>query len=262
MYLTGVFKMSSYIPISATLHKNKRWLPHTSFDFAKHDNITPIFANELAEAIHTLPIAFAQHEGRFILVVVMGLRANENLLVSEDGQWLAGGFTPVHYRSRPFALLTASNSSEEQILCIEESNLTEGSMGAPLFQESGELNGIVSDILAQLGHYNATRFLTQNVCDVLAAHGLLTPWEFVVKDGDTEQPFNGLYRIDEVALNILPMEEFQTLRDATALPVIYAQLLSMSNLTSLSKLLAFKTQSKPAKEQIKQVDSTFNFSGL
>lgn len=254
--------MSSYVPVSSALHKGKRWLPHASFAFAKHDNITPIFANELTEAVHTLPIAFAQHEGRFILVVVMGLRANENLLVSNDGQWMAGGFTPVHYRSRPFTLLNASDSNEEQILCIEESNLTDAGMGAALFQENGEVTGVVSEILAQLAHYNSTRFLTQNVCDVLAAHNLLTPWDFIVNDGETEQPFRGLYRVDENALNTLPMEAFKVLRDATALPVIYAQLLSMNNLTSLSKLLTYKLQSKPATEEPKKVDSTFNFSGL
>lgn len=253
--------MSSYVPISSQLHKYKHWLAHPSFTFAKHDNVIPIFANELTEAVHTLPIAFARHEDRFVLVAVMGLRQNENLLVAENGQWLAGGFTPAAYRSRPFALLDSPHSGEEQILCIEESNLSDKE-GAPLFKENGEITGAVSDILAQLSHYNSSRFLTQNICDVLGEHGLLIPWEFIVNDGQTEQPFKGLYRVDESALNSLADDVFLELRKATAFPVVYAQLLSMNNLTSLSKLLSYKIQTTPAQVEKSQGSETFNFAGL
>ena len=48
-------------------------------------------------------------------------------------------------------------------------------------------------------------------------------------------PVEGLYRIDEAALNALPDDAFMPLRKTGALPLAYAQLLSMNQLALLPK---------------------------
>jgi len=45
----------------------------------------------------------------------------------------------------------------------------------------------------------------------------------------------GLYRIDEEALNVLPDEAFLPLRKTSALPLAYAQLFSINQLAMLPK---------------------------
>jgi hypothetical protein len=52
----------------------------------------------------------------------------------------------------------------------------------------------------------------------------------------------GLYRIDEVALNALSAEPFQEVRAAGALPVAYCQLLSMQHLAVLGELAKAKAE--------------------
>jgi len=252
--------MSSYVPVHSELHQNKRWLRHPTFDFAKNEIVTPIFANELVDAIHTLPVAFVKHDDRFILVAVMGLKPQENLMLTEHSHWLDGGYIPLTYRTRPFILLEMPDNKEQQVLCVEESNLTEGKIGEPLFNENGQITETVNEIFMLLSHYNKTRFLTTDICTALADHGLIQPWDLTVHDGDIEQPLSGLYRINETALSELSDEAFLALRKAAAFPVIYAQLLSMNNVVFLSKLLVNKSKKTPA--QPEKSGGTFNFSGL
>lgn len=254
--------MSSYVPVSSELHQGKRWLRHPSFEFAKHENVTPIFANELVDAIHTLPVAFIKHENRFIMVAVVGLRPNENLLVTESGQWQTGAYKPASYRTRPFMLLDIPGKTDQQALCIEESSLTEGKLGEELFTEDGQLTEVVGEIFKLMSHYQTTRVLTQDICTVLSEHNLITPWELTVNDGETEQPFNGLYRVDEQALNTLSDEAFIALRKAAAFPMIYAQLLSMNNMNHLADILLRRAQTKKVAEQSEAGNGTFNFAGL
>ena len=253
--------MSSYVPVSSELHLDKRWLRHPSFKFAKHEMITPIFANELVDAIHTLPVAFVRHEDRFVLVAVMGLRPDENLLLTENDQWLQGGYVPLSYRTRPFLLLEMPGNKEQQVLCIEESSLTEGLLGEALFDEDGKITEGVGEIFKLLTHYNTTRFLTEDICAALAEHGLIQPWELTVHNGETQQPLTGLYRIDETALNAITDEAFLALRKTAAFPVIYAQLLSMNNMVFLSQLLVNKTKKDSEKTEDKS-GGTFSFAGL
>lgn len=250
----------SYVPVSSEVHKDKRWVRHPSMAFTKHEIVTPIFANELVDAIHTLPVAFVKHEEQFVLVAVMGLRPTENLLVTEKDQWLAGGYVPSSYRTRPFQLLEMPGNREQQILCIEESNLTEGAIGEALFDEDGQITTNVNEIFKLLTHYNTTRFLTEGICAALAEHELIQPWELTVHDGEQETPLTGLYRINETALNEISDEAFLALRKAAAFPVIYAQLLSMNNMVFLSKLLVNKTEN--ATSQTEESGGTFSFAGL
>lgn len=251
----------SYVPVSSDLHKGKRWLRHTTLAFAKNENVVPILANELIDAIHTLPVGFVKHEDSFILVALMGLRASENLLVGENGRWANGAYTPLSYRTRPFALLEMPGNKEQQVLCIEEQMITEGDLGEALFDEEGKISEVVGEIFNLLSHYNSTRLLTRDICTTLATHQLITPWELVVNDGTADQKLTGLYRIDEDALNALSDESFLALRKSAALPVVYAQLYSMNNTTAFYSLLEQKVREAAIPEQATG-DGTFNFAGL
>jgi hypothetical protein len=252
----------SYVPVSSEVHKDKRWLRHPSMEFAKNENIVPIFANELVDAIHTLPVAFVRHEERFVLVAITGLRLDENLLVAENGRWALGAYIPLTYRTRPFTLLEIPGNTEQQALCIEESNLTDGALGEALFDEDGKITEVIGEIFQLLSHYNATRFLTKNICSTLTENGLFTPWEITVNDGVTETPLTGLYRINEEALNSLSDEAFLSLRTAAALPVVYAQLFSMNNITTLNSLLMQRAKAAVAAQKPEPGNGTFSFAGL
>jgi hypothetical protein len=257
---TGVFLMPSYVPINNELHQGKRWLRIPSYEFAKNEMVSAIFANELPDAIHSLPVAFIKHEDRFVLVAVMGLKPNENLLLTDTHQWLPGAYIPLNYRTRPFALLEMPNNREQQALCIDDSFLSDEVIGEALFNEDGKITKVVEDIFNLLTHYNSTRFLNEQITSALAESGIIVPWELNVNEGNTEHPLRGLFRIDEEALNTLSKEAFLTLREAAALPVVYAQLFSVNNIHHLSQL--FVNKAKKLSDKNERNDGTFSFSGL
>ena len=65
----------------------------------------------------------------------------------------------------------------------------------------------------------------------------LAPWPVTFKTPNgTEVKLEGLWRADEAALNALDDATFLKLRKVGALPIAYAQILSMSRLAVLSRL--------------------------
>jgi len=251
--------MSTYVPISLEEHKNKRWFRHSSLAFTKNEVVAPIFVGELASAAHAMTIAFVKNENSVSLVAVMGLRTGENLLFSSDGRWLST-YIPMTYRVRPFQLLSIPNNPEQQVLCIEESHLTDAYDGEPLFDESGKITSAVSEIFEIAKHYSQSRKLTEIICDQISKYNILAPWEITISDGDQQYPVSGLYKINETALNELDNESFLDLRQTGALPVIYAQLYAMTNITILGELIK-STQPKKVSTPA-TASETFNFSGL
>lgn len=87
-----------------------------------------------------------------------------------------------------------------------------------------------------------TEVLTQRLVDALQATELIQPWALNIKQGEHTIPVEGLYRIDEAALNALPDETLLSLRQA--LPLVYAQLFSMNQLAMLPKAARMQTQIK------------------
>lgn len=248
--------MSTYTPVSNTLHLNRRWHQHSSFQFAKTDNVVPVYLNEIMDIMHILPLAFVQQPEGFTLVTVMGLRGGENLLVSQDHQWLCH-YIPAVYRFKPFQMFATQEST---VLCIESSMISDSDEGEAFFSNDGQLSPIVQSIMQTMISCNSTQQLQQVLCQVLHKYDLIVPWTITIDDGKDQQPLTGLYRINEDALNALEDQAFLEVRAAGALPVVYAQLLSMNNINHLSRLLSHRVQSETA-----QPDSeagTFSFSGL
>jgi hypothetical protein len=251
--------MSTYVPISLEEHKNKRWLRHNGLAFTKNQVVAPIFVNELASAAHAMTIAFVKNDQDFSLVAVLGLRSGENLLLAPNGSWLST-YIPLTYRVRPFQLLPLTNDPNQQVLCVEESHITDSSEGEPFFDDSGSLAPFVSELFEISKHFNSSRQLTQSICTILSKYNLIRPWDITLQDGDEQHTVAGLYQINEAALNMLENEAFLEIRHAGALPVIYAQLYAKNNLSILGQLMQQTQSKKPVDPVI--ASETFNFSGL
>jgi hypothetical protein len=167
---------------------------------------------------------------------VQGLAPGRNAFVASDGRWLAG-YLPKVYGAYPFRLTSADNG--QQVLCIDENNgLTiDGPDGERFFDEGGNPAQAVKDVLNSLTQQQGHRNTTANICAVLQKHNLIQPWPITVQAEEKTQNIEGLYRIDEIALNALPADAFIELRDSGALAAAYCQLLSMQHLSKLGKRL-------------------------
>lgn len=228
--------MAQLTVISREQHAGKRWKRYTSYSFAAHDAVAPLVAQELPRACMHLPIGFLKTENGYQLVAVLGLQPGKNLWVSPDGRWLAG-YVPAAYRGYPFAL--ANTEDGQRVLCVrEDSGLVNDDEGELFFDEEGQPAKPIQDVLNFLQQVTANAQVTAQLCGVLEEHGLISPWNVQVKSADGEKKVEGLFRVDEAALNALPAEALAAVRDRGAMPLVYCQVLSMQHLHQLGRLAA------------------------
>ncbi len=200
-------------------------------------------------------MAFIKQGETFILVGLMSLTPGQNMFVGPNGQWL-GAYVPSAFRSYPFRLARAEGK-DDLILCIDEdSGLISDKQGEPFFDESGELSQQVKDVLDFLSQIEQNRMATQQAVTALADAGLITEWNLKINDGEQEKPITGLYIVDEAKLNSLDDAEFVKLRKTGSLPLGYAQLLSMANISVFDKLRQLHEQMD---QQARTVDTSSIF---
>jgi hypothetical protein len=241
--------MPKLTAITKQNHADKSWTRFTSYTFASKDNLAPLAGAEIAKAVTGLPMAFAKHKDRFLLVAVLSLFPGTNLFVAPDGRWL-GQYVPSVFRGYPF-YLARMEGQENLVLCVDEdSGLVndDRAAGEPFFDDKGEVSQSVKDIMDFLNQVEQNRALTNVSVAALAEAGVITEWPLKIKQGDQEKPVTGLYRIDEAKLNSLEDEQFLKIRKAGALPIAYAQLLSMNNIQMFNQLANVQAQMSQAQK--------------
>ncbi|WP_288078467.1 SapC family protein [Pseudomonas sp.] len=236
--------MADFQVITRERHGSQYWLKHSIYTFAAGDALCPLVAQELPKAVLSMPIGFIAEGDHFVPVAVQGLAAGRNLLVALDGRWLAS-YIPAPYRGYPFRMATTEQG--EQVLCIDEaSGLLSESAGEPFFNDDGTPDKAVLEILAFFNQIEANRQLTRSICAVLQQHGLIQPWPITVQGEQGEQKVEGLFRIDEAALNALTAESLAEVRNAGGLTMAYCQLLSMQHLSTLGTLAQAHAEAEKA----------------
>lgn len=239
--------MTQIRPVSRQRHADKSWTRFSSYGFAAKHSIAPLVGAELSKAMLHLPVAFARDQDRYIPVAVLSYFSDSNLFVTPDGLW-RGGYVPAVFRGYPFCMGKGKKKNEIVFCVDEDSGLVHEdiSAGEPFFDGTGELSESVKNTMDFLTRVEQNRAATLNATAALADAGLLIPWSLTVPDkysGDLQKSVTGLYRINEPKLTALDDQKFLTLRHAGSLPLAYAQLLSMGNLTRLEQLA--KTSETP-----------------
>ena len=227
--------MPNYQAITKNQHGSKRWLRFTSYAHAENEAIMPLSVPELPKAMMSLPVCFIQQGDDFFLAAVLNIKPGKNLLVGTNGQWV-GPYVPAACRSFPFIL--AKTPEGQTVLCIDEDAgmVTEGPEGEPFFEEDGEPAKAIMDVMGFLNQLEQGRLAAAASCAVLAKHQLIQPWPIMLKSETGETAVEGLFRVDETALNQLSAEALLEVRDAGGLNVAYCQLLSMQHLSTIGKL--------------------------
>ncbi|MCA1785084.1 MAG: SapC family protein [Desulfobacteraceae bacterium] len=229
--------------ISPKNHADKTWTRFSSYHFASKSSIASLVGAEIAHAVAAgLPLAFVKEQDRFFLAAVLSLAPGTNLFVAQNGKWL-GEYIPSVFRSYPF-MLAKAEGKDDLILCVdEESGLIKNDKnGEAFFDDQGELSRQVHDIFNFLSQIEKNKVQTARAVAALTDAGVITQWPLKIKHGDQEKPVTGLYRIDEAKLNSLDDEQFLKIRKAGALPIAYAQLLSMGNVQVFEKLAKAQEQ--------------------
>ncbi|AVT82968.1 SapC family protein [Rhodopseudomonas palustris] len=255
--------MSKFVPVRRQVHKNTRWLRPRNYHFAASEAVVPIVGAELANAASSMPTGFVPQNGSFHLVAVLSVSAGRDMFVAPDGRWLVG-YIPAFLRAFPFRLLGAEEGVEPTLCVDEESGLlTEDSeVGEPFFNADGSISAQLSAVLTFLGECERSRAGTDLAVSALGQANLIVPWPISIQTETGARNVEGLYKIDELALNELPATAFEKLRAVGALPIAYGQLFSMNQLSVFRTLanLQAKLAPQPAPAMPDTLDKLFDTS--
>lgn len=247
--------MPQLTPITKQSYTEKSWTRFSSYHFAAKDNLVFLAGAEIGKACSALPMAFLKQQDGFCLVAVLSLTPGTNLFVAPDGRWLSK-YIPSVFRGYPFQLAKAQGH-DHLVLCVDEDSglvSDDKAVGEPFFDETGEVAKPVKDIMNFLNQVEQNRVGTNLAVAALAEAGIFTEWTLKIKDGVQGKPVTGLYRIDETRLNALDDQSFLKIRKAGALPIAYAQLMSMGNIQNLAQLAKAQEQMKQAQTKAKNMD--------
>ena len=258
-------------PVSLSQYADKRWKRYTGYQFAAQDSAVQLDMEEVPKAMLLLPLAFIPQGDGFKVAALLGLGAGKNLFVALDGRWV-GGYVPAQYRSYPFVFSPVENGG--YVLCVNEDSglVTQDPADELFFTEDGQQAPVIQDLLKFLQLQARGHLALDKACAALQAQGLLEPWPIKVQGEQGVQEVQGLYRVNEQALNALDAESLYALKQAGALNVAYCQLLSMQHLSNLGTLLQAHNQiaaTQAEQAASKELDlgflnqrETFSFGGV
>jgi hypothetical protein len=224
--------------VSVSEHRNSCYTPRAGYRHAASSVVAPLLVAELDNALSHFVIAFARLKEQVVPVAVLGLEENQNLYLNADGKWL-GLYVPACFRSEPFKLLQTAD--EQKVLGIRTDALVTN--GQPLFTASGEL--AVKDVLNFLASCESNRAATHQAATLLDQAGVLEPMVLKVPvPGSPQRVMNGLYKVNEAALNGLDAHSFAELQ-GDSLKLAYAQVFSMSQVSQLTNRLLHHSKNQP-----------------
>lgn len=126
--------------------------------FASTTHVVPITLGEFAQVALDYPIVFAGDDN--VPLAVMGLRPNENLFVSEDGEFEPDCYIPAFIRRYPF-VFAEDPANDRFVACIDvEAASVQENADFPFF-ENGEPTKFTTDAIEFLKLFEQQRRQTQ-----------------------------------------------------------------------------------------------------
>lgn len=258
--------MAELVTLHAVNMRTHGWKKFVEMHFAAGDCCAPLLIAELAVALPLYPLAFVQKPGGggFLLVVLQGLFQGENLFVDHNGKWQAG-YIPSCYRAYPFALsVVAVNGERREVLCFDRASGLYREFPNPasgeerFFDDNGQLGPLLQHLLGFLNQTSLNRRKTDSAVAALEKANLLEPWPLPLADsGPARQALQGVYKINESALNALSGTTLEELRNSGALAIAYAQLFSQPRLGVLQHLHSSRRAAQMAAPPATSLDLLF-----
>ncbi len=248
--LTGnVLFYSQPEPLSVDLHGKLGANPvDKPYAFVAGTHLIPLTVTEFAPAALSYPVIFVGDTKQ--PVAVMGLRQEDNLFVSAEGDFRPEAYIPAYIRRYPFVF---ANDEEQKrmILCIDR--------GAPFITEGGETplfdgdqpSAYVQQAMEFCNNFEQERLRTESFVNLLKDMDLFETRESVFTprnpDGSAgpQQKIAEYFAISEDKLKALPAEKFAELRDNGALGQIYAHLVSLLGWDRLIAMAFAKAAAQP-----------------
>ncbi len=228
-------------PLDAKRHADLALKKDFGLGFTQGVNAVPITMIEMPQICHAYPIAFSP-DAAATPVAILGLRDNENLFLTNGGQWASDLYIPSYIRRYPF-IFSEIPGGDQLTLCVENSNnVVENNGEQKFFDESGNPTALSKNALEFCKSYHAAAQQTIAFGQALHQAGLLVERaaEIVIPNGQQggqKINFSGFRIVDEEKLAKLDEKTFLDLRQKGFLPFIYAHLFSGAQWPRLTRLL-------------------------
>jgi len=225
--------------VLAERHGSMSLTPTSDFSFAATTNSVPVVATELPMVCKHYPILFtdgAQPQ----MVALLGLRASENLMVDDKGNWTPGTYVPAYIRRYPFIFFENEEKSQ-YTLCVDEDAKTvvEGTEN-PFFVDD-EPSKMTQSALDFCRDYQAHYAATAEFLKAVTEAGLLVEnrADATLADG-RKLSLSGFKVIDEAKFNELDDETFLAWRKRGWVHLVYCHFISNGNWSTLVERAAMK----------------------
>lgn len=233
--MTGFAFYKKVAALNVNVHRNLRLdIGRIDFAFARDTTAVLLAAIEFAEACREYPIVFIKApDGKMRPVALLGVRAEENLYVNEEGKWDAR-YVPAFVRRYPFVMAESAQPGQLTVCVDAECPALNSDKGEVLIDEEGRLQPRMNEVMHFLQNFQGEFARTELLAMQLDELGLFVPQgaRFDTPSGQSFQ-LNDFFKIDEQKFAQLPDDKLSTLFRSGALGMVYLHLASLSNLRAL-----------------------------
>lgn len=219
-------------PLNSSQHGSLKLFPANNIDYAKGTHFAHLVAPEFGPAAAVFPIVFIENSESQELepVVMLGFEPGQNLAINDEGQWGAP-FVPATIRQYPFGYSTVEAQPDKWVLVFDEdSDILNEEKGEPLFDENGEQTEVLESVMQFIAELQGAAAATEEFCRYMKEKGLFAPLNLRIPRGETTLAIDDVQGIDETKFNELPDETIIEIKNRGYLPLMYAHLLSLSQI--------------------------------
>jgi hypothetical protein len=211
----------------------------TDYSFSRGVNSVPLMSVEILSAAAEYAVVFGGTGDVVMPAVILGLRGEENLYLTERGGWQAK-YIPAFLRRYPF-VFSSPDEGKTFTLCIDEAfpGFNRKGRGERLFTDERKPTPYVENVLKFLQQYQLEFRRTQALCKKLKELNLLEPMRAQISLESGERMFlTGFSAVDRARLKTLSADVLAGLVKSDELELIYAHLSSMRNFQGMRDRLA------------------------
>ncbi len=215
--------------------------PRAGFGFARETHAVGIAAVEFAHAAREYPIVFAADGDSVFPLVVLGLKQNENLFVSGDGEW-EGKYIPAYVRRYPF-ILASRKGTDDFAVCIDDAyGGWSKKKGERLFSDEGEQTQFLERSMVFLRDFQVQHERTREFSEHLRSLDILEPVQANIAMNSGEKlSLGGFQVVNKDKLKDLDGDKLAALVKTDQMELVYLHLFSMANFPHLVEKVQAKT---------------------
>ncbi len=231
--------MSDPVLLDFKKHGKLRLSECKDFTRFQSQHLVPVVLQEFYSLATQFPLVFVRNSssGDFVPAALMGLSKGKNLFC-QQAAWQSA-FLPTSFTLAPLTVHRLEPDSDEAVIAIDEdSDLLSETEGEPMFQENGDYTEYLQKRIDHVVTVTKQSLQAMALCRYLAEKNLFRSraMAFQFDKSSRRYEVEGVFTIDEEAIEKLSDEDYLELRGRGLMPLIYSHLTSVHQFSQLLRL--------------------------